>query len=120
MSGLPAGGAARSTETVRTLLQAEAEAAERIQQARRAREERVRKAAAEAEQEIAAYRVRKEEEYQRALRESSGASESVAAELQRRADEQISRERELLQQRREQAVRALEACVWECDERALR
>lgn len=112
-SNLPA--VAQSSETVRTLLMAEAEAADMIQKARVMREERVKQALVEADREIAAYRSSKEEAYQRALRESGGSLEHASAAMQGKAEKQMAHERAIAAQRKNEAIAVLEECVMKCD-----
>lgn len=109
------GGGARSSETIQALLQAESDAAEKINRARREREERVRQAATEADSEVAAYRKGKEQEYQRALREGDGSSEDTAKTLQEQADAEVSQTREAAEKRRGQVADVLQQCVEFCD-----
>uniref|UniRef100_A0A7S3EEC8 V-type proton ATPase subunit G n=1 Tax=Rhodosorus marinus TaxID=101924 RepID=A0A7S3EEC8_9RHOD len=57
----------KSAQTIQQLLEAEKAAAEVVEQARKERDERLKKASLEAEAEIAAYREMLEKEYQEKL-----------------------------------------------------
>lgn len=107
--------ASKTADTVRLLLSAEAEAAERIQQARKQREERVRQAVVEAEKEIAVYRAQKEASYREAQAELAGATEETARTLQLRAEQLIKSDQDLIANRRQAAVEALVQTVVQCE-----
>jgi V-type H+-transporting ATPase subunit G len=117
IGGGPASETDKTADTVRLLLSAETEAAERIQQARKQREERVRQAVVEAEKEIAAYRAHREASYRQAQEELAGTSEEIARSLQARAEQLVNADQALVAGRYTAAVEALVQTALECEPR---
>jgi V-type H+-transporting ATPase subunit G len=105
----------KTADTVRLLLQAEAEAAERIQLARKEREDRLRLAVSEAEKDIAAYRARKEASFRQMQAELAGTTEGLGQKLQEKAEQLINADRARTAERLATAVDALVQAALRCE-----
>lgn len=105
----------RPAETIQTLLEAESEAKLVVEKARKERDARLKKAASEAEEEIAAYRAAKEAEYQAEVDKYMGTSgtetERIAAETEKRVADTY----EATKSRKEEVVSMLISFVTNVD-----
>eukprot|EP00184_Porphyridium_aerugineum_P008324 CAMPEP_0184691644 /NCGR_PEP_ID=MMETSP0313-20130426/430_1 /TAXON_ID=2792 /ORGANISM="Porphyridium aerugineum, Strain SAG 1380-2" /LENGTH=115 /DNA_ID=CAMNT_0027149397 /DNA_START=128 /DNA_END=475 /DNA_ORIENTATION=- len=79
----------KSTETIQTLLDAEKEAALVVEKARKERDARLKKAVAEAEAEISAYRAAREKEYLAEVEKFEGSSGVDKSRIAAESDERI-------------------------------
>ncbi|KAG6210381.1 hypothetical protein E4U35_005360 [Claviceps purpurea] len=80
---------AQNSAGIQTLLDAEREASKIVQKAREFRTKRVREARDEAKQEIADYKAKKEDEFQKFGAEHSKGNEQAEAEASKEADKHI-------------------------------
>ncbi|KAJ8904163.1 hypothetical protein NDN08_000690 [Rhodosorus marinus] len=80
----------KSAQTIQQLLEAEKAAAEVVEQARKERDERLKKASLEAEAEIAAYREMLEKEYQEKLAKFKASEGDVSKMVKEREDKEIA------------------------------
>ncbi|KIY99836.1 V-type proton ATPase subunit G 2 [Monoraphidium neglectum] len=74
---------------IQNLLSAEAEAGKIVAEARKAKQERLRQAKAEAEREIAAYRAEREGGYQKKLSETTSGAAATSDRLHKETEQAI-------------------------------
>mmetsp|Transcript_13284 Transcript_13284/g.23861 ORF Transcript_13284/g.23861 Transcript_13284/m.23861 type:complete len:114 (-) Transcript_13284:1984-2325(-) len=105
----------KSTETIQTLLDAEKKAAEKVELARKERDALLKKAAAEAEAEIAAYRTLKDKEYKAEIEKYQGSSGDASVQIAADADKKIAVLQETAKKNREEVIRMLAGLVTSVD-----
>ena len=106
----------KSAETIQTLLDAEKEAALVVEKARKERDARLKRAVAEAEAEIAAYRAMKEKEYQAEKERYEGSSGTSKDQIAADADEKIAKMKAEASKNRDQVAQMLRDLVTTVDQ----
>mmetsp|Transcript_13817 Transcript_13817/g.29906 ORF Transcript_13817/g.29906 Transcript_13817/m.29906 type:complete len:115 (-) Transcript_13817:219-563(-) len=101
----------KSPETIQKLLRAEQDAARLVDEARQARNRKLKEAAKEAEAEIAMYRSAKEKEYLAEVEQYKGSSGNVAAQIAADADAKIELLQKTAKVNREEVIRMLSDLV---------
>uniref|UniRef100_A0AAR5Q394 V-type proton ATPase subunit G n=1 Tax=Dendroctonus ponderosae TaxID=77166 RepID=A0AAR5Q394_DENPD len=111
-SGQPPGNVTHGNEGIQQLLAAEKRAAEKVAEARKRKVRRLKQANEEAQLEINAYRIAREQAYERFEKAHAGNKEDVSAQIDKDIEEYIRTVDKMVQENKEKVTAELVELVF--------